>query len=508
MVPRGYRVSDLIRTFIERSDGHLYLDENGEIKVATANNTTILAQASLVGTSDYQQFIDSLSQQSTQQVVQTLFDPMNRIYKNQFCDFLINRIGYTWVKHHAFENRLAVFKRGNLDYGNTVQLLGLDWIRTHEYSEDEPVRTDDGDSLFKTYRPQGKAAYVSTNQFRQYPISVSDRLLRQAFASDTGLSEFVSEVMQTPFNSDNYAEYRAMINSFAAFNAANPNLIYRINTTEEPTTQEQARDFLVTLKALAERFYFPNDVRQFTPGDLPGTYTADQLVLLVTPEVNAVLDVQGLATLFHIERAEVPYRVIVVDDFGIPGCFGALVSDRTLLAMDQTYENGSFYNPRTLVTSYFLTHIQIAGVVDPFEPMILFGSGDAFGATSTLRTVTETASGITMTVSPETVRPGRTARITLSLTGTMSASEGEVPESLDVRPDSATYEVTAASGSTAVELDTTDTYVDVRTNRLHVGSDVAKGTVLTIKATGTYRDPTKTDTPTTPFTSTATVTVG
>lgn len=472
------------------------------------DNTTILAQASLVGTSDYQQFIDRLSQQSTAQVARTLFDPMNRMYKNMFCDFLINRIGYTWVKHHAFENRLAIFKRGNLDYGNTTQLVALDWIRTHEYSDTEPTATQDGDSLFKTYRPEGKCAYVSTNQFRQYPISVSDRLLRQAFATENGLSEFVSEVMQVPFNSDNYAEYRAMINSFANFNEANANLIWRVNTTTEPTTEAQARDFLVQLKAFADKMYFPNLVRNYIPGDVPGTYTADQLVLLVTPDVNAVLDVQGLATLFHVERAEVPYRVLVVDDFGIPGCFAALVSDRTLLAMDQTYENGSFYNPRTLVTNYFLTHIQIAGIVDPFEPMILFGAGDAFGASSTLKTVTETATAITLGVTDTTVKAGGTTEVTVQLTGTITASggDGKVPSSLAVRPNSATYTVTAASGTSTVELGD-DTYVDPRTSILHVGKDVPTGTVITIHATGTYTDPNGTNTET-PFTTTTTVTVG
>lgn len=474
------------------------------------DNSTILAQASLVGTSDYQQFIDRLSQQSTEQVVTTLFDPMNKIYKSMFTDFLINRIGYTWVKHHTFENRLAVFKRGNLDYGNTVQLVALDWIRTHEYQDHEPERTEDGDTVFSTYRPEGRCAYVSTNQFRQFPISVSDRLLRQAFANDNGLSEFVSEVMRTPFNSDNYAEYRAMINSFANFNDANAGDIYRVNVSDEPTTEAQARAFLVQLKAYADKMYFPNLVRQYIPGDVPGTYTADELVLLVTPDVNAVLDVQGLATLFHVERAEVPYRVLVVDDFGIPGCFAALVSDRTLLAMDQTYENGSFYNPRTLVTSYFLTHIQIAGVVDPFEPMILFGAGDAFGASTSIKTVTQSATAISLTISPTTVKPGGTADVDVTLTGTLSASSGTVPESIKVRPDSATYTVTGAtsgSSSTAVTLDETTTYVDPRTSVLHVGTDVPTGTTLTVHATGTYVNPNRTTATATKFTTTGTVTV-
>ena len=474
-------------------------------------NATIIQAATQVGTSDFQQWIDRLSQQTTAQVVNNMFDPMNKIYKNMFVDYLINRIGFTWVKKHAFENPLAVFKRERLTYGNTVQLLAVDYIKTHAYTDDEPIRTQDGDSLFRTYRPKGKAAYVSTNQFRQYPITVNDMELRQAFASDTGLNDYVAQVMRRPFDSDNYAEYRAMVNSFAAFKSANDGLVYMrespITDIGAPTA-EQARQFLSMLQVYADYMKFPNWVRLFTPGDMPGSYNAEELVLLAKPEVKAALNVEGLAQLFHIDRAEIPYRVIPVDDFGIVGCHAALCSERTLFAHDVEYQNGSFYNPRTLNTSYFLTHLQIAGVIDPFEPLILFGYGDGWSDT-TVATITETATGITVIPSATTAAPGDVLDVTVDLQGNVVISSGVLSDEITVAPDSATYEVTAAtSDGTAVLLDSR-TYVDVRTNKLHIQkTGLAAGVILTIKATGTYTNPTSaTQGESIPFTSTATVTI-
>lgn len=477
------------------------------------SNSTILQAATLYGTSDYQQFIDSISQQTTEQVVQNMFAPMNRIYRNQFLDFLITRIGSVWVNKHSFENPLREFKRANLNYGNTVQLMALDYIKTHAYQDEEPIRTQDGDSLFKTYRPKGKAAYVSTNQFRQYPITINDQLLRTAFVSETGLNDLIAQVMRTPFNSDNYAEYRAMINSISAFDKANSGLVYRHKAfTAVPDDAEGARELLKVLKAYADKMRFPNLVRRYIPGDMPSTYRPDELALLVTPEVDASLDVDGLAQLFHVDRAEIPYRTIVVDDFGIEGCFAALVSTRTLLAMDVTYENNSWYNPRTLSTSYFLTHLQIAGVIDPFEPIILFGYGDGWNATSQT-TITEAATGITLSVAngdEAQISAGGTLQLAVTLNGTLTvAPEGsEINGDITVAPDSATYEVTVAtSDGTAVALNTR-TYVDVRTNVLHLQkSGIVAGDVVTVKATGTYSNPTTAGDPATPFTSTLTVTV-
>lgn len=474
-------------------------------------NATIIQAATQVGTSDFQQWIDRLSQQTTAQIVDSMFDPMNKVYKNMFVDYLINRIGFTWVKKHAFENPLAVFKRERLAYGNTVQILAVDYIKTHAYTDDEPIRTQDGDSLFRTYRPKGKAAYVSTNQFRQYPITVNDMELRQAFPRDTGLNDFVAQVMRRPFDSDNYAEYRAMVNSFAAFKDANEGLVYMrkspIADVDAPSS-EQARQFLSMLQVYADYMQFPNWVRLFTPGDMPGTYRANELVLLVKPEVKAALNVEGLAQLFHIDRAEIPYRVITVDDFGIVGCQAALCSERTLLAHDVEYQNGSFYNPRTLNTSYFLTHLQIAGVIDPFEPLILFGYGDGWGDAK-IATVTETATGIKVTPSAATAAPGDVLDVAVDLQGTIVISGGTLSDDFTVAPDSATYEVTAKTSDGTEVLLNDRTYVDVRTNKLHIQkTGLADGVILTIKATGTYTNPTSaTQGEGIPFTSTATVTI-
>lgn len=476
-------------------------------------NSTILQAATLYGTSDYQQFIDNISQQTSEQVVQNMFAPMNRIYRNQFLDFLITRIGSVWVKRHSFENPLREFKRANLNFGNTVQLAALDYIKTHAYSDTEPTRTTDGDTLFSTYRPKGKAAYVSTNQFRQYPITINDQLLRTAFTSETGLNDLVAQALRTPFISDNYAEYRAMINSIKAFDVANPGLVYRHAAyTGVPSDTDSAKQLLRDLKAYADYMRFPNVVRKFIPGDMPGTYSPDELVLLVTPEVDASLDVDALATLFHVERAEVPYRVIVVDDFGIEGCFAALVSNRTLLAMDVTYENNSFYNPRTLSTNYFLTHIQIAGVVDPFEPIVLFGYGDGWNATEQT-TITQAATGITLAAADGVaaeISAGGTLQLAVTLNGTLTAApEGStINGDITVAPDSATYEVTVATSDGTAVTTNSRTYVDVRTNVLHLQkTGIVAGDKVTVTATGTYSNPTSAGDPATPFTSTLEVTV-
>lgn len=483
----------------------------------TASNASIIQAATQYGTSDFQQWLDPLTQATTAQVAEAFNDPMNRMYRNQFVDWLIQRVGRTWLvnRDHDFTNPLQVFRnRGRLDYGATLQLLALDYIKTHSYDDEERLSGDTDTSLFGTYRPRGKQAFLTVNSRRRYPITVNERELSQAFTSDTGLAEFVSGVMRVPYNSDNYAEFVLCRDAVEKFDDVNPGLVYRHPAyTVVPDDRDGATRFLKDLQVYADYLRFPNDARRFIPGDVPQTYRPDQLVLLITPEAKASINVDALAQLFHIEPAQVPYRMIVVNHLQ-EGCFAALMSERSVVLMDNVYETGTFYNPATLSTNMFLHHWELCAV-DPYEPIILFGTGDTWNAQGRQETtVTQNATGLQLVPESDTVKPGGTVRIQTKLQGTVDISpSGETLSPLfTVAPDAATWSVELKDGANEESKINSRTYVDVVTGILHVQrTGLHAGDVLTITGTGTYRNPTPdadgTTTPETPYTASCDITI-
>lgn len=482
-----------------------------------SSNKSIIQAATQYGTTDFQQWLDPLTQQATAQVAATFNDPMNRMYRNQFVDWLIQRVGKTWLtnRDHDFSNPLAVFRnRGNLQYGSTLQLLALDYIKTHSYDDEEALSGDTDVSLWGTYRPRGRQAFLTVNSRRRYPISMNERELAQAFTSDTGLAEFVSATMRVPYNSDNYAEYVMCRDAVSKFDTLNPNTVYRHPAyTAVPDDRDGATRFLKDLQIYADYLQFPNTARQYIPGDIPQTYRADQLVLLITPEVKASINVDALAQLFHIEPAQVNYRMIVVDHLQ-NGCFAMLMSERAIALMDNVYETATFYNPATLSTNMFLHHWELCAI-DPYEAVIMFGTGDQWDTQGRQTvTVTENADSLTLTPETETVAVGGQVKLTTKLNGTISiAPDGTVLSDLwTVAPSSATYEVTLKEGANVASKLNARTYVDVLTNILHVQkTGLHSGDVLTITASGTYVNPTPgqegTSTAETPYTATCDVTI-
>ena len=174
------------------------------------NNTTILHDIWLNGTNDFQQRIPEPTQSNIDQVIGTLFEPMNQTYYNQFMDALIMRIGTTYVHQQSFRNPLREFKKPQLAYGNTIQEIIPKWIRAHSY-------VDDAEDVFKMARPDARTWYHSQNRRDRYDITVNDVELRTAFTDSNGLNQLVASIMNVPINSDEYDEYRIMMQLIAAY---------------------------------------------------------------------------------------------------------------------------------------------------------------------------------------------------------------------------------------------------------------------------------------------------
>lgn len=483
-------------------------------------NATVLQAARLVGTSDYQQFIDPLSQGTLKGTAAADYFFAHPSYlRNQFVDFLVNRIGLVVAKHHAFTNPLAPLKRGSLQYGNTVEMTALDYIKSREWLDTEPKAGDERTALFGTYRPEGKAAFATVNTRRVYPITVNEVELRQAFLDNTGLSDFVSSIMEVPINSNQYSEYVLMKNILKNWDDANADTapLYRheaYSVNGFPQDEASAKQFLKDLQIYADKLRFPNQARLYTPGDVPGSYRREDLTLLITPEAMASVNVDALAALFNVDRADIKYTTIVVDEMPIRGCFAALVANDCFACYDQVFENTSQYDPLTLSQNYFLHNWQIMAF-DPFAPVVLFGAANDVNGEATgwnqreTTTITESATGITLTAEKSEINAGETDQLSLTLSGTITATpEGRaVNAQLTVAPDAATYEVTAKRGDADLALNSR-TYVDAYTGILHTQKSLKDGDVLTVTATGTYENPTSaTADPAAPFTSTVSVTI-
>lgn len=432
------------------------------------NNNTIMAKAWLAGTNDFQQRIPDPTQAGMKATMDALFDPMNRMYWNQFVDTLINRVGRTIVRGKRWENKLAAFKQDGLRYGNTIQEIAPKWIEAHGY-------TDYDDTLLKLARPEAASWFHSVNRQDRYDISINEVELRRAFTEEYGLNDFIAKIMEVPYNSDAYDEYLCMKELIAYYEKSWG--FYKHKLSAIPTDETTGKEFLTAARTYAGKLAFPSTMYNASAiEDIPVFAEQGELILMVTPEVDANLDVQTLASVFQLDKADLKYKKVVLDEFPIPNVAAILTTKDWFVCHDVVYETTSFYNPQTLATNYYLHHHEIISC-SPFVPAILFTTD----AATTVPTITQTVTGITLTSDKAAAKPGETVKLTAKITGSITANNSGIT----VSPDAVTYEV-------VTDADTplnSRTYVD-REGILHIQrTGIATGDTLTVTATSTFINP-------------------
>lgn len=438
------------------------------------NNNTIAYKAWLNGTNDFQQRIPNPTQSGISSMVEALFQPMNAAYYNQFIDILVNRIGFTYVRGQSYKNPLAVFKGSKLTYGSTIQEIAPKWIKAHSYE-------DDSETLLKLHRPEAQAWYHSQNRRDQYAISVNVEELRTAFAEEFGLNQLVAQIMQAPINSDAYDEYRIMMQLIAEYE--NQWGFCKHKLSKFPDDDTTGKELLKSLQMYGGRLQFPSALYSGT--DIPVFARQDELVLFVTPEAQATLNVDTLAALFNVELAKVSYRTVLVDEFPIPNAVALLTTEDFFVCCDTLYNTTSFWNAQTLTTNYYLNHWGVYSV-SPFVPAILFTTDTA----TVVPTITQKVTGMNLDSEASTVERGGSVQLSATLTGTVEGAD------IPVAPNAATWAVECKRNTgtsdepvwNPVQLNTR-TYVDPY-GVLHVQrSGVRSGDVITVIGTSTYIDP-------------------
>lgn len=344
------------------------------------DNATILDRVRLVATNDYQMRIPPATQGSLASTMRALFDPLNREYWNQFIDILVNRIGMTIIRGDQWDNPLAAFKGARLNYGSTIQEIAPQWITAHSY--------DDADeTLLKLARPEAAAWYHSQNRRDKYKLSINEQELRTAFTEEYGINNFITKLMQVPYNSDNYDEYRIMMQLIAEYESNWGFFKQGLDAYSAQTFDVKAfnEELLTQIRTYAGLLRFPSELYNAQDVDIPVFVPNpdEELILITTPKIFASLSVQTLASVFNVELAEIKYRTVIVDEFPIPNCDAILTTRDFFVCHDTLYQTDSFYDPNTLTNHYFLHHWGVYSV-SPFVPAICFGNYETTGVNNVM----------------------------------------------------------------------------------------------------------------------------
>ena len=323
-------------------------------------------------------------------------------FANGFIKELVNRIGMTIINYRRFNNNLKALKQGRLDFGESIEEIAFGLIKG---KCDYATNIADGvTDVFQITLPAVQSALHKINFQQKYPYSITRFELKKAFTSETSLGSFLDGAIASVYNSFEVDEQLAYKNLMAE--CAQNGFFYPIQVSM-PEDETTGKAFVKLVKRYSNVLSLAMHT-EYNKAGLPQFTSKDDLVIILSAEVDASTEVDVLAAAFQATAVDFvgSGKKILVDEFPLEGMV-AIVCDRRLFQIyDNDFSMDTIYNPSNRVWNYFL-HVWEVISASPFMNGIVFVTEDAGEVTQ-----------ITVTPSGQTVQPGGTLQMNAEVTGT------------------------------------------------------------------------------------------
>ena len=221
---------------------------------------------------------------------------------NQFLSALINRIALVRVKSATFNNPYARLKKGYLEFGETVEEIFVGIANVREFSVEKAPERE-----FKRSLPDVRSAFHIMNWRVQYPVTIQDQDLYQAFTSMDGVQNLIATIVQQVYTAAEYDEFLLM--KYLIIKNVAKGVFKPVSIGDGTDMKEAAKAFRATSNQLTfmSKDYNAAGVLNNTP--------RERQVIFMDSQYNAAYDVEVLAAAFNMDKATFQGSLFLIDDF-------------------------------------------------------------------------------------------------------------------------------------------------------------------------------------------------
>jgi hypothetical protein len=225
--------------------------------------------------------------------------------QNEFLSALVNRIGRVMVTSKTYENPWAMFKKGFLEFGETIEEIFVNIAKPFQF--DPAVAETD---VFKREIPDVRSAFHIMNYQKYYKTTISNDQLRQAFLSWEGITDLIARIVDSMYTGANYDEFHTMKYMLARYIL--DGRMYPV--TIQAVTSANMNSIVSSLKGISNKFEFLSDA--YNPAGVKTYSVKNDQYMLVNSDFDATMDVEVLAAAFNMSKAEFLGHRVLVDSFG------------------------------------------------------------------------------------------------------------------------------------------------------------------------------------------------
>lgn len=421
-----------------------------------------MREMSVESNSIYHQYVPVVTDSTTiGEFGQPILDSQNVNVLNDFVG-LLKKVVYTAVYNKTFNNPLAELEGERMPLGQFIEDVYVNPAKARAFN------VNDFAGLLQKYEAEIATQYLSVNSDLQYMVTITREKIRNAFTSWDNLEGFVTGMINSLYNGAYITRYNQAKGLVLSAYTAN-NVQYE--TVSAVSDESTAKALVEKMRATYSKMQIPstsfNAWKKVKGVDAPALKTwsdPQDIVVLISADVDAKISVRDLAYAFNMSEADLLGRKIVVDSFNqydeegnlaVDGsAIQAIICDRAWFKIKtQDFAMDEFYNMNNRTWQYGLNDVRMVNYS-------LFANACAFVTSAP----SITATAIEAKESSVTVEEGKKVKVkfgltpanaTTTVTASSSASgkataeiKGNYVEITGVDDGSATITISAGAGVT------------------------------------------------------------
>lgn len=225
--------------------------------------------------------------------------------QNEFLTALVNRIGLVMITNKMYQNPWSVFKRGTLEFGESIEEIFVNLAKPFEY---DPAVAET--KVFAREIPDVRSAFHILNYQKFYKSTIQNEQLRQAFLSWNGITDLIAKIVDSMYSAANYDEFQTM-----KYMLARHILNGELYPVQIPTVQESNMKSIISeVKGVSNDFEFMSTT--YNVAGVSNMSKKDEQYIIVNSKFDAVMDVEVLASAFNMGKADFMGHRVLIDGFG------------------------------------------------------------------------------------------------------------------------------------------------------------------------------------------------
>ena len=440
-----------------------YIKERNNMYPSTGLQTALnkMREMSVDSGSIYHQYVPVVTDSTTiGEFGLPILDAQNVNVMNDFVS-LLKKVVFTAVYNRTFNNPLAQLEGERMPLGNFIEDAYINPAKARGFN------VNDFAGLLQKYEAEVAVQYLAVNSDLQYQVTLTREKIRNAFTSWSDLENLISGYVNSLYNGAYITRYNQAKGLVTAAYTGN-NIQYE--TVSAVTSQQTAEALIKKMRAAYSKMQIPstryNAWNKVKGGKLTlKTWTApEDIVFLISADVEASVDVDVLSKAFNLTRAEFLGKAIVVDDFNqynedgtiaVDGsAIQAMICDRAWFKIKtQDFAMDEFYNANNRTWQYYLNDVRMCNY-SLFANAVAFVTAAPTVNATAIEAESATASvtaGQKVTVPFELTPPNATTTVTVASSAEGKATaeiKGKTVEITGVDAGSATITLTAGVGIT------------------------------------------------------------